>query len=193
MEEKKRYKKSEKTRELLINAGLKIMQEKGYENTNIRDICNEANMSIGAFYGQFKNKADLLAEHYGSSQREATWWKEKLEGGSAVEKILVFVRNYAWLNVGTEVEHLKVILAHGTSWAPINEHMYDPLLDTIREGQSAGELVSEISAEEIYHMLMTFMRGCIYDWCLMDGSYDLESRMLTYISMLLVSFTISNA
>jgi hypothetical protein len=42
-------------------------------------------------------------------------------------------------------------------------------------------------------MIMTFLRGCIFDWCLMDGAYDLESRILTYMEILLSSLSAKQA
>jgi AcrR family transcriptional regulator len=188
-----KYKKSEQTRARLMSAAMTVIQKKGYKNTTIRDICEEASMSVGAFYGQFQNKAELLAEYYGSHTKEATWGKLPLSGSCAREKILDFSRNYALLNIGTEVEHLRVILAEGSTYAPINTVYYDSLLAALEDGKQSGEIGSELSAKELHTMIMTFLRGCIFDWCLMDGAYDLESRILTYMEILLSSLSAKKA
>ena len=52
---------AEKTRELILEAALKVFSEKGYSKTTFVDIANEIDLSKGAVYWHFKTKADLLA------------------------------------------------------------------------------------------------------------------------------------
>ncbi len=48
--------------ELLLNASKKIATEKGIKAINIRNVAEEANVSVGSVYNYFKNKEALISE-----------------------------------------------------------------------------------------------------------------------------------
>jgi AcrR family transcriptional regulator len=50
------------TRTALIELAADLFAERGYIQTSIRDIARRASLTTGAIYGNFRNKADLLAE-----------------------------------------------------------------------------------------------------------------------------------
>ena len=49
-----------KTRELIIDTALKVIKRDGYERATLLNIAEEAGMTRGAVYGNFKNKAELF-------------------------------------------------------------------------------------------------------------------------------------
>ncbi|MFF3326762.1 TetR/AcrR family transcriptional regulator [Streptomyces sp. NPDC002889] len=49
-------------RDRLIEAAVQEFGEQGYDRTRVQDIARRAGLSTGAIYGNFRNKADLLAE-----------------------------------------------------------------------------------------------------------------------------------
>lgn len=65
------YRKSDKTelrkdekRKLIFETAAKVFAEKGYHQTSVKDIADEANISVGTFYLYFKNKEDLFEKLY---------------------------------------------------------------------------------------------------------------------------------
>lgn len=46
----------------LIESAKKVFNDKGYNNTNIKDITGEAGISTGLFYKYFKDKSDIYIE-----------------------------------------------------------------------------------------------------------------------------------
>ena len=50
------------TRAALVELAAELFAEHGYVQTSIRDISRRGNLTSGAIYGHFRNKADLLAE-----------------------------------------------------------------------------------------------------------------------------------
>jgi TetR/AcrR family transcriptional repressor of nem operon len=61
------------TREHLIDVGLGLMHEKGYNATGLSDILMAADVPKGSFYHHFGSKEDFAAaalERYGSRERE---------------------------------------------------------------------------------------------------------------------------
>jgi AcrR family transcriptional regulator len=59
-----RKKKSEiikkEKRNLFIISALSVFEEKGFNNTRIKDITNKANTSVGNFYNYFNSKEDVI-------------------------------------------------------------------------------------------------------------------------------------
>jgi AcrR family transcriptional regulator len=54
--------KAQATRVALIELAASLFAEEGYIQTSIRDIAMRGDLTSGAIYGHFRNKADLLAE-----------------------------------------------------------------------------------------------------------------------------------
>jgi AcrR family transcriptional regulator len=50
----------QRTRQLLLNALLSLIQEKGFEALSVQDIIDRANVGRATFYAHFENKEDLL-------------------------------------------------------------------------------------------------------------------------------------
>ncbi|MER6615707.1 TetR/AcrR family transcriptional regulator [Streptomyces xantholiticus] len=49
-------------RERLVEAAVQEFGEQGYDRARVQDIARRAGLSTGAIYGNFRNKAELLAE-----------------------------------------------------------------------------------------------------------------------------------
>lgn len=48
------------TREIIIQSAIELFGEKGYHATSVKEICAKSNVSIGALFHYFPNKAELL-------------------------------------------------------------------------------------------------------------------------------------
>jgi AcrR family transcriptional regulator len=57
-----KQKRGLKTKEQIIEAGLKFFSDKGYYKTNSKEIAAEAGVAIGSFYAYFKDKKTLFIE-----------------------------------------------------------------------------------------------------------------------------------
>jgi TetR/AcrR family acrAB operon transcriptional repressor len=53
--------KAQATRNALVEVAVELFAEQGYLQTSIRDIARRGQVTTGAIYGHFRNKADLLA------------------------------------------------------------------------------------------------------------------------------------
>lgn len=52
--------RSRKTKEKIVQAAIKLFQQRGYEKTTSNDIASEAGVSVGSFYVYFTDKRQLL-------------------------------------------------------------------------------------------------------------------------------------
>ena len=73
------YKKSEISRQQVLDAAIRALAERGYARTSVSDIAAQAGMSKGAVHYHFDSKADLIAqvlEHCADAMRarvRAAW------------------------------------------------------------------------------------------------------------------------
>ncbi len=51
----------DETHQKILQSGLKCFLEKGFERTNLRDMCAEAGITTGSFYRHFESKEDLFS------------------------------------------------------------------------------------------------------------------------------------
>ncbi len=54
----------QRTRELLKNALMQLIHEKGYDAVTIQDVVDRANVGRTTFYSHYQSKDDLLLDHY---------------------------------------------------------------------------------------------------------------------------------
>jgi len=113
---------------------------------------------------------------------------ENLSGSGIKEKIVsYFAKAAAHLEKNNGVEILKQL------YYPTNPKMTrgrdkdakNPLLQLIKEGQKTRELSTEMSASDLSNYLYSLSSGIIFEWCLSDGGFSLQSRTKRYIKQAL--------
>jgi len=56
--------KSQRTKNLIIEATAPLFNTRGYEGTSLQDLCDATGLTKGALYGNFENKDQLFAEAF---------------------------------------------------------------------------------------------------------------------------------
>ncbi len=189
MSEPKRSGKARKTRERVLKTSLELMEKKGYQNATVREICAEADISIGTFYSHFPSKNDLFLDIYKTADDYfSDTVAVQISGDNAKERVVDFFRYYARLNIDTGIDLLRILYNPDNSWFSKTRPMQNLLANIISAGFARGELRSEMSEEAIVDFLFIVVRGCCYNWCILGGKYDLEQQITEYISQILQSF-----
>ena len=188
----RRQLQAENTKRQIFEAALRLLAQKEFETITVRDIVREAEVSIGSFYHSYASKLDVFYETFQiADEYFDTEVRGKLTQDTAKAKIACFFEEYAIYNSSRTSLSLTKVL-----YNPNNPYFHrsraygiEPILtELVREGQTAGELTSEQSAEEISEFLMVCIRGVVYDWCIADGSFSLTERVGVYVRQLLRSF-----
>jgi AcrR family transcriptional regulator len=117
-----------KRRRKVADVALKLFVEKGFQQTSIQDIIEQANISKGTFYNYFSNKNDCIAEileglRYDASQirMELQVGKDETDRFVLVEQISILTKLNRERNLNTifeailnsnEVELKKLVMHH---------------------------------------------------------------------------------
>ena len=178
--------KAQRTRERLLSSSIKLMKEKGYQNTTVRDICNDARVSIGTFYSYFPAKDDLFLNIYMDGDRFFTDSVAlNLSGSNTAEKIVDYFRYYTRLNLNTGLELMKILFQSDNQFFSRYRPMQQVFEEIVQTGLSSGELKTDLSSREVVDFFFVLVRGCCYNWCINNGSYDLERQITDYVTIAL--------
>ena len=74
---------SDEIRERLVAAAAEVFSEKGYDGARVQEIASRAGLTIGAIYGRFTGKAELLRaaiEAHSSSEFDELFASSEFDG-----------------------------------------------------------------------------------------------------------------
>ena len=144
---KNNHSKSEDKHQRIISAALKVFARKGFFNSKVSEIAQEANVADGTIYLYFKNKDDILISVFETEMKKMinNMKKELNKYHDPIEKIRMFA--FKHLNMITEnqewAEVAQVELRQSSKFMReyVKDHYADYLnifADIIREGQERG-------------------------------------------------------
>lgn len=193
----KRTLSAQKTKEKLYQTSLKLFSKYGYNAVTIEDITSIAGLSKGTFYTYFHSKDDILLDVFHQiDHRYEEVFADIPETMLARYRIFLLIdtmANYCSKDVG--LQFMKVVYANQVSSTNnsvriLNDSQrtfYRIARETVVLGKKNHEF-PDVPDEEFTEMMIRFARSIIYDWCLYDGQFDLETEAHKYFTVLLDSF-----
>ncbi len=182
------------TKKKIYDTAVRLLSEKGYDNTSVDDICSASGVAKGSFYHYFKKKSDIIVKTYDDVDERISQEFETLPDDlGIVDKIIyapMFQARYAiekGLNYTTQI-YRQQIDTEKAFFASNKRAFISHIREAIQEGQDASLIRRDISAVELSQLVVAFSRGITYDWCLHDGCYDLVDRMEKAMRILMQSF-----
>jgi AcrR family transcriptional regulator len=187
----------QRTRQRLLGAARRLFTSRGYEAATIRDIASEADLSTGAVFASFSDKADLFNEVIIADCETLFQRMAAVEdAGSAAETLLNL------LTLGYDQHHEQLPLtqaALGFSWVRNTEHearyrkvlrlVLDRLAQVLRQGVERGELSPDLDVQLTSEMLLdsylaNFRKAIFDDW----DVETLRARLESQIAVLLAGY-----
>ncbi len=191
----KQQQKSMETKSRIFQAAQKIMQDKGYEQLSIKNICEEAGVSNGSFYHHFKTKDDLLSYYLeeipGYDPTISDVPKDKEE---AIVHIVDVYLNY--------VQYCRQLGADFMSnfYTPKNpslnpqirsERAY-PIVTVekyLKHAKESGIVHFSVPLDQVTTDIRMIVIGNVFEWSMKHGNADFEGNMerslKTYLNGLL--------
>ena len=171
------------TKKKLMEAGRKIIFEKGLTGTSVEEITAAAGVSKGTFYTYFTRKEDIITElrygKFGDILKEA-----KVLPGDFEAKLRYYMTRFSahieesgakmaqdWVRNVVNPDLVKGTTSEG-------KLLYD--LTCIRKlfeyGIKSNLLKTDTPAEYLAHTLMDVLYGQMLCWAMSEGEYSLEAR-----------------
>jgi AcrR family transcriptional regulator len=132
----------ETRRQQLLDAAITVFARKGYVETSIDDMINEADVARGTFYLYFPGKKEIflaVIDHYFDLTSDlvnrlmAEEWPARLDRARFREHVLVWLRFFA-----QHRDLAKVIYREATSIDPQFEDRWNRLSETVKDFLSKG-------------------------------------------------------
>jgi AcrR family transcriptional regulator len=187
----------QRTRQRLLGAARRLFTTRGYEAATIRDIASEADLSTGAVFASFSDKADLFNEVIIADCEALFQQMAASEDADTAAKTLLNL-----LTIGYDQHHEQLPLmqaALGFSWIRNTEHearyrkvlrlVLDRLGEVLRKGVDRGELSPELDVQLTSEMLLdsylaNFRKAIFDDW----DVAPLRARLESQIAVLLAGY-----
>ena len=183
-----RKKQALNTKKHILDISIKLMKEYGYDAITIKQICEEAGVSTGAFYHHLKSKEGIIIEGYSECDEYFDEYViNHLESEDIIDKIIEYIgyqTEYAkMLGVHTITQIYKAQLTNGNEFFLSDERgLPKNLLTLIKKAQDDGALRGDYKAKEICDELLLISRGTIYNWSQKNGNYDITEYCKKIIS-----------
>lgn len=183
-----------KTRQKIYETAFRLITERGFEHVTVDEICHESGVAKGSFYHYFKSKDDIVIETYKIVDKQYSDEVRALpQGMSSFEKIISTVGFQATYAKKKGVAFVRQIyksqLESGTDFFISEDRPYFKILrEIIDAGMKAGEIRNDLPSVELARWIVSFSRGVTYDWCLHDGTYDIEQVMERAFRVILQNF-----
>ncbi len=186
--------KSIETKLKITRVAISLFRERGYKDVSIREICQKADISIGSFYYHFKSKEEIINTAH---EQLDYLWENSISlldfNRSTRENILCLfeeagrvMQELGWEMTAQSYVHL--LTSHKKYAIQRDRPIYSHLQDVISAGLEKGDFYEGIDRETLTNLLVRSGRGILFDWCLMDGSYDLVNKIREDLTIILNSF-----
>jgi AcrR family transcriptional regulator len=179
----RRREKAQETRDAILESGLRLFEERGFNAVSVEQITQAAGVAKGSFYTHFSTKSDLIVAEFWVID---DYYREYSERNlrrypTAEKKLIAFTRaqmRYVRDTVGNA--KLKILYANQTSEPGSSKvitnrdrQWHQIVKDIIADGQASGEFRSDLDAERLTVLFNRCARGVFLDWCIADGAFDL--------------------
>lgn len=182
------------THQKIYDTALKLFYKKGYDKVTVDDICEAAGVSKGAFYDHFKSKDQVILDLFLMADQIYDEYADKeLDRQKRImDKLLLLGRravNYS-NDMGIDiiqVSYRAQINPHKKTASIASEKraLFKILRRLVEEGQAKGEIRTDLSGDDVTRVMLRCVRGVIYDWCLVNGRYNLIKEAEKAIDVLM--------
>ncbi len=169
---------AEITKDYIIKTALKTFSRKGYSGTTLVDIAKEANLTRGAIYWHFKDKAELYTEiinNYIMLEKRLIEQRfhsndtafNKLEGiiGDFFSELINDEDFRAIEQISRfKIEHNDEIIESKKIWMNFIDYATNVVIELLEQGKKTGEFSKNIPSEITAIALFSYIMGIEITW-----------------------------
>jgi AcrR family transcriptional regulator len=148
----RRERKKLETRRRILDAALRLMTDKPYDQVRIEDICTEADVANATFFLHFQNKA-ALALAYNEEVAAKVEQNLAVDGLSAADRLKTLLKIYLaeWGAHGHLMRQIVLELisqpGSGATFNEVSPGLLTLVGTVIEDGQKTGEFDTKIASE----------------------------------------------
>ena len=179
----RRKEQARQTEAAILQAALELARANSFDKVSVRDICQRAGITTGAFYHHFRSKEDLLSRGFAPLDRRM---EEALSGRGddtpperlwrILSTYAAFIQDQGWELVARYYQRRLDAPDDASSMDP-TRYTLRSMVDCLRQAEAEGLLLPGWSVEWTADFFFRHFRGVVIDWVLHHYSYPLLPRM----------------
>lgn len=188
---KKRQKTALETRRKLLEAGEKLIVEKGFDNISVEDITQACGVAKGTFYVYFKRKEDIVQEISRGPFYRIEDDLFQMRDCDSTEKLRHYFSQFM---IGVERydinicrQWIKNVIDPNQAPASADSQKLDydiKTLERILEKEIAdGRLIPETPVDALTHLIICELYGMMTCWCMSDGVFEPRDWVDTFCDL----------
>ena len=188
------------THQRILESGMKMFLERGFERTNLRDLCADAGITTGSFYRHFESKEDIFAHFVQPAVDEIRKdfadaepvCREAVEAGELRKLWMIMDADRLLDYIYRNFDALKLLLkcSDGTPYSDFLNDVVsreaDISLRSLRLAKERGFIAAEIPSEQEMHLICHAYISSVFESVLHDFSRE---EMEKYIHTIVKFFT----
>lgn len=194
----KRKEQARKTRNKILDSSLEMMRNYPFSEIKIKDICQNASVTTGAFYHYFSSKDDIIVQLYDRIDQEFTEFYSVLKSKTRRGKIREYVKRHSKFAEKCGLESTRNVYRYQLNlkqdlFGDFSRGFAKHLLELIDDAKNAGEIKDSLDTKQICLDLMNIERGTVYTWCLERGAHSAILDSSIFVDYYLDSIFIEGA
>ena len=181
--QQRRKEQAQQTEQAILQAALELARANSFDKISVRDICQRAGITTGAFYHHFRSKEDLLSRGFAPLDRYMEQALAGHESDSPPVRLRLILSTYAAF-IEQQGWELAARYYQRRLDAPDDASSMDPtrytlraMLDCLRQAEAEGLLLPGYAPEWTADFCFRHFRGVVIDWILHRGSYPLWPKL----------------
>ena len=178
----KRQIQREGTLGLIYETVNQLVREKGFEQMRIKDICQRAGISTGAFYHHFGSKQDILYERYRASNLLVEeLYREGLQMApvEALKHLVAEMTEYTRSRVpGVLKSYMEATVRHGAQWRSrkVGMTLTEAARYFVQAGMDRGHIRPGVDPDQAAMAVGLYLSGISLEQAVTEGRFLLENR-----------------
>ena len=177
----------------ILDAAIAVIAQKGFHNSRVSEIAQQAGVADGTIYLYFKSKEQILMAALDTAfQAFLTRAKRELAG---TESPAVRLRKLAALHLGALAENRSLAVVLQTELRQSAKFLaefsqrdlknyFDLIRETVREGQQAGIFRADISEKIFAACFFGALDELVTAWVLSERGYDLTAAADSVVDLM---------
>ena len=179
----RRKEQAKQTEQAILQAAMDLSRKQSFDKVSIREICQQAGITTGAFYHHFRSKEDLLSRGFSPLDQHMEQALAGHEGDPPDQRLWLILSTYARF---TEEQGWELVARYYQRRldSPDDAASMDPTRYTLRavreclcQMEREGIPMPGCTPEWLADFLFRHFRGVVVDWILHRGEYPLLSRL----------------
>lgn len=173
------------SKQKIIDATIRLIKKSGADSVTVRNVCTEADSSIGTFYHYFRDKDDLLMYFIQEIPFKECELKKDLSHPAyrIIELYMKLVNRYMDLGL----DFMKSFYSTtNTSLSSYMSEVDGKFLDgtvmarceeELLQAKEMGYIKKDADIHTMSVDICTIIKGCIFEWCLTDGKSNIKKSI----------------